>query len=95
MMDETRQQPRPRWRALLFPEPERRVPGERQLRTILRTYHRDSLAWAAAESRWYVSTEAGSLPGTESGRSSPLRQYVASAVFHRWRCSSTSGEQVL
>lgn len=29
----------PRWRALLFPEPERRVPGERQLRTLLRTVH--------------------------------------------------------
>ena len=42
MTEDTRQ--RPGWRALLFPEPERRVPGERQLRTLLRTVHIAAMA---------------------------------------------------
>lgn len=33
-----------RWKTLLFPEPERSIPGERQLRTVLRTVHIASMA---------------------------------------------------
>ena len=44
MTDDTRGRPRPRWRTLLFPEPERRVPGERQWRTLLRTAHIAAMA---------------------------------------------------
>ena len=44
MADHGTTKPRARWQGLLFPEPERRVPGERHLRTVLRTVHIASMA---------------------------------------------------
>jgi hypothetical protein len=35
---------RPPWKSWLFPDPERRAPGERLLRTVLRTVHIASMA---------------------------------------------------
>ena len=44
MTENRNQQGRPRRKSLFFPEPERRVPGERWLRTMLRTVHIASMA---------------------------------------------------
>jgi hypothetical protein len=44
MTGDTREGRRTGWRALLFPHPERRLPGERWLRMALRTLHIASMA---------------------------------------------------
>lgn len=53
---------RPRWKAALFPEPERRFPGERQVRILLRTAHLASMGVYLGGSVFAVAPERLALP---------------------------------